>query len=157
MSDAAPPTADQRIAAAQARRERLRAEQEAALKEQQATDLEALADLEAEHGFDRVLRIDLVGWKPGVGAAALLAVRVPEGRESVVKRFEQTVATSKERTPTNLQALKTLGEACVVYPDRKSQRDLYDATLELAPAILSKAGELVIKAVQGRGEEEKKD
>jgi hypothetical protein len=90
---------------------------------QEIVDLEAIAELEAEHGFDRVLPVKLIGWKPGADAAAL----------------------------------HTLAEACVVYPDRKTQKDLYEATMELAPGILSKSGGLIVKAVEGKADEEKKD
>lgn len=150
-------TPEERLAAVAARRAALQATEARAFAEQQAADLERLVDLEEEHGFDRVLRIDLVGWKPGAGAATLIAVRVPLASEVHVKRFEQTVAKSKERTTSNLDALKVLGTACIVYPSRESEKALYDATIELAPAVTTRAGSLVIEAVQGRAEEEKKD
>jgi thiamine pyrophosphokinase len=41
----------------------MRAALEEARAEQEATDLEALVELEAEHGFDRILRVNLRGWK----------------------------------------------------------------------------------------------
>lgn len=151
------PTPEERIKAALEKRAQMQAAEANAYAEQQASDIEALVDLESEHGFDRVLRIDLVGWKPGSGASTLVAARIPLGSEKVIKRFEDTVAKSKERTTANLTAMQTVGLSCIVYPDREKQKELYDATIELAPAIVSKVGELVVKAVHGKAEEEKKD
>ncbi|MBP9863389.1 MAG: hypothetical protein KBD62_35920 [Kofleriaceae bacterium] len=144
------PTAAERIAAVNERRERLKKEEAAAFAEQQANDLEALADLEATHGFDRVVRIDLNGWKPASGAATMIVVRVPLKSEDYFKRFEDTVSKPKS---DNLKATTQLASACLVYP---SDKDLLAATMELAPGILSNAGLQIIHAVQGRAEEEKK-
>jgi hypothetical protein len=121
---------------------------------QEIVDLEAIAELEAEHGFDRVLPVKLIGWKPGADAATHIAVRVPLKRESLIKRYESQITKPKADLAA---ALHTLAEACVVYPDRKTQKDLYEATMELAPGILSKSGGLIVKAVEGKADEEKKD
>lgn len=147
------PTAAERIAAAMEKRERLKAEEAAAFAEQQANDIEQLVELEAEHGFDRVYRIDLNGWKPGSGAATMVVVRIPLKSESVFKRFEDTVSKPKS---DNLKAAVILAESCLVYPNRKEHAELYEATMELAPGILSNAGLQVVKVVQGAVEEEKK-
>lgn len=145
-----------RIAAAQARREAMKAAEAEAHAEQLATDLEALADLEAEHGFDRVIRVDLRGWKPGSGATTMVVARIPLRREDAVKRFEQTAARSKQGSDDGLKALHTLAEFCIVYPHRKDHAEAYAATLDLAPGILSNVGLQVVQAVQGAAEEEKK-
>jgi hypothetical protein len=78
-------TPAERIAAAQAKRAALQAQTEEAYQEQLASDLEALADIEAEHGFDRVARVNLGGWVPDVGLPTLVAVRVPRASEVVYK------------------------------------------------------------------------
>jgi hypothetical protein len=146
------PTAAERIAAAQAKREAIKASEADAFVEQQATDLEALVELEDEHGFDRVVRIDLTGWRPGVGAATMVVARVPLNSEKVFKRFEDTVSKKDSKTSTNDAGI-TLARACLVYPADKA---LLDATMELAPGVLSHLGLQLIKAVQGSAEEEKK-
>lgn len=150
------PTPAERIAAAHAKRAALQAQEKALFDEQQAADLEALVDLEAEHGFDRVLRVDLTGWKPGTGAATMAVVRVPYGSEAYFKRFEQTIAKAKDGSTTRVDAGYTLARACLVYPSEKDAPDLYKATMDLAPGILSHLAHQIVKAVQGQAEEEKK-
>lgn len=152
-----PPTPAERIAAAQQRRDAIREEHAHAYAEQQATDLEVVAALEDEHGFERVLRIDVGGWKAGEGAATLVVVRIPKSSESVFKRYEQTVSKAKTGTTAGLDAAHMLAEACLLYPSKKNQKDLYDATMELASGIRSNMAFQIAKVVQGNAEEEKKD
>jgi hypothetical protein len=150
------PTPADRIAAALAKREALKAQEAEAFAEQQAADIEALVELEEEHGFDRVLRIDIGGWKPASGAATMVAARVPMGSEKVYKRFQETVAKAKPQSTTTLTAATVLGESCLIYPPKSDAKDLYEATLELAPGILVHVGQQIAKAVEGKAEEEKK-
>ena len=150
-------TPAERMKAAEARRGKLREEHQAAYDEQQATDFARLVDLEAEHGFDRVLRINLKGWKASEGdtqAATLVVARIPLSSERLVKRFEDTVSKPKAE---NLKALHLLAESCLIYPSRTNEKALYEATLELAPGLLSNVGHAIVEAVQGKVEEEKKD
>ncbi len=154
MSASEGASAADRIAAAQARRATQKAAEAEAHADQLADDLEALADLEGEHGYDRVLRIDLRGWKPGAGSATMVVARIPLKREDLFKRFEQSAARAKSGTDDALKALHQLAESCVVYPARKG--DLYAGTLELAPGILSNIGLQLVQHVQGAAEEEKK-
>ena len=147
-------SAADRIAAAQARRDAQRAAEAEAHAEQLANDLEALADLEAEHGYDRVLRVDLRGWKPGPGAATMVVARIPTKRDDIFKRFESMAARAKSGTDDGLKALHQLAEACIVYPARKS--DELAATMDLAPGILSNRGLQLVQHVQGAAAEEKK-
>lgn len=150
------PTAAERIASVEARRQKLREGHAAAHAEQLAIDMEALVELEAEHGFDQILRIDLSAWKAGVGAATMVAARVPLASESVFRRFEQTVSKAKSGTSSAHDASQTLARSCLVYPSEKSAPELYAATMELAPGVLSHLALQVVKAVQGNAEEEKK-
>lgn len=150
-------TAAERIAAAQARRDEMQAIEAEAHAEQLAADMEALADLEAAHGFNRVKSIPIGGvWQSGTGATTMVIVRVPLRRESVMKRFEETAARSKSGSDEGLKALHALAEACIVYPHRKDQAEAYAATLDLAPGILSNVGLQLVQAVQGAAQEEKK-
>ena len=140
--------------AARAKREALKAMEADAFAEQQATDFERLVELEEEHGFERVKRLDVGCWKPGVGAATMVIVKIPTSSEKVFKRYQDTAAKAKEGTTSRTDAVVTLGASCIVYPERGS--DLYKATIEIAPGIDGHAGAVVISTVQGNAEEEKK-
>lgn len=148
------PTPEERIKAAQERRDAQASVEKAAHTEQFADDMEAIADLEAEHGYGRIRCIHLDGWKPGHGAATLVAARVPLKSESVFKRYESQITKPKADV---VSALHTLAEACVVYPSRKDAKELYEATMDLAPGVMSMVGQKIVEAVQGRADEEKKD
>lgn len=149
------PTPAERMAAAQAKREALQKIEAEAFAEQQADDVERLVELEAEHGFDRVRRIDIGVWKPGFGAATMVVVRVPMTSEKAFKRYQDTASKAKDgEGRTN--AVITLGAVCIVYPHRDSDKALYEATIELAPGVIGHAGAEVISVVQGSAEEEKK-
>lgn len=148
-------TPAERIAAAQAKRAALQAQTEEAYQEQLASDLEALADIEAEHGFDRVARVNLGGWVPDVGLPTLVAVRVPRSSEVVYKKFEQQINGHKEGSPQRLTAQHDLGLACLVYPP-KTDEAARKAVLEYAPGILSAAAFEVVKRAQGNAAEEGK-
>lgn len=150
-------TPDEVIAEATERRARNRAAFDVAHKAQFAIDFVALVDLEEKHGFGRVLRVDLGGWKADVGAATLCVVRLPEGRDADFRRFEQTVAKAKrEGTTQNLEAAHFLARACLLYPSEKEHPDLYKATLNLADGILTNLANQIAEAVQGKSPDEKK-
>lgn len=150
-----PKTAQERIDAAKARRMKTSEAEGEAKLEQEATDLEAIADLEAEHGFDRIIRIGLNAWKPGMGAPASIAVRVPLGSEKLCQRFIETINRSKEGAKERLTAQDALAVECWVYPPKGS--DPYKAALEIAPLILSHAALQIVRASQGKAEEEGKE
>lgn len=149
------PTAAERAAAANAAREALKAANAEAFAEQQADDLEELVKLETEHGFERVLRVDLNGWKAGVGATTMVIVRIPTASESVFKRYEQTVTKAKPQSTTSLDAGHTLADSCWLYPTKKTAA--YEATVELAAGIHTNLAVQIAKVVQGQAEEEKKE
>lgn len=149
-------TPAERIKAAEAKREALRAAHAEAHAEQQAIDFEALVALEEEHGFERVLRVDIGGWKSGVGAATMVVARIPDRREAFFRRFEQTTAKAKQGTTQSLDAAHLLAEACLIYPSKKDHPELHEATLELAAGVLTNMALQVAKIVQGNAEEEKK-
>lgn len=146
-------TPEQRVAAANERRAALKALEAEAHAEQQATDIERLVDLEEKHGFDRILRIDLGGWKPDAGAATLVAARVPLASEATFRRFQNTIGNPKA---DHTEAANTFAAACLVYPHRTNDEQLYKATIELAPGILIAVAAELSKAAMGHAEEEKK-
>lgn len=144
-------TAQERIEAAQKRRSELaRVEAEKKL-DQEATDLEAIADLEAEHGNDRVIRIAISAWKPGVGAPTSIAVRVPLASEKLCQRFIEQINRAKEGSKERLTAQDSLATECIIYPAKGS--DAFKAAVEIAPMILSHAALQIVKASQGKAEE----
>lgn len=153
----AAPTAEEQLQAIQERREARKAMEKAAYDAQRVLDMTALADLEDELGYERVKAISLSGWRPGEGAATMVVVRLPRKSEAVFKRFEQMLTRAKEGTPAKLEAQTLLAESCLVYPSKKDSPELYNATMELAPGVLSNAAFQIVVAVQGQAEVEGKD
>lgn len=143
-----------RIAELEARRAKRRADHEKAFAEQQLVDLEALDLLEEEHGWARVLRIDLEGWRAGSGSTTMVVCRVPVGSDVVVKKFMQQVHAKDAKPAQVVAAEEELGNATIVYPEKGS--DAYVATVEMAPAVLGHVAAQVVKVVQGRAAEEGK-
>lgn len=147
-------TVEERIAAAQKRREEIK-EAEGKLKlEQLAVDLEAIAELEAEHGHERVIRIELGGWKPGLGAPTCIGVLVPTGATHLIKRFTDQVHRTKEHSPERIRAQEQLAAECWVYPEKGS--DAQKAVLELCAGIANNIALQVVQAAQGVAEEQGK-
>lgn len=149
-------TIDDELAAIKAARAALQAQEDTLLKRQQLVDYKAVLALEEEHGVNRIVRFDLDGWKSGEDAATMIAVRIPRAKEQVVKRYEQTVAKTKEGDGKYLDAHHLLARACVVYPSEKDAKQLLEATMDLAAGALSNIGLAVMKIVQGKVDDEKK-
>lgn len=153
----AAPTAEEQLQAIQARRDARKAQEKAVYDAQRVLDMTALADLEDEHGYERVKSISLSGWRPGEGAATMIVVKLPRKSESVFRRFEQMTSKAKEGTQAKLEAQTMLAESCIVYPSKKDNPELYNATMELAPGVLSNAAYQIVIAVQGQAEAEGKE
>jgi hypothetical protein len=147
---------DEKIAEIQARRAAKRDAEKGAYLAQQVLDLEALAALEDEHGFERVFSTVIGGWKPGEGSATLVVARLPKRSESIYKRFEQTIHKAKQGTTAFGDAGDVLARSCIVYPSEKEKPELYAATMELAAGILGKVATQIVEKVRGEVEEEKK-
>lgn len=146
---------EERIAKAQERRRQVVADERIPKLTQQADDLEALADLEVEHGSERILRIDLRGWVPGRGAATLVAALLPEAGDHKFKRFQQVAARGEKlKSAERVDAQESLARSCVAYPNPKDNKDLYDATVALAPGILGHVAKQIVDYVQGKAIEE---
>lgn len=146
-------TAQERIDAINMRRSALAKAEKEARQEQEATDLEAIADLEDLYGHERVIRISLGPWKPGMGPASI-AVKVPLGSELNLSKFIQRINRAKEGSQEKLSAQDDLAKECWIYPPRGS--DAYKAALECAPLILSNAALQIVNASQGVVEQEGK-
>ena len=123
--------------------------------EQEANDMERVAELEEEHGFGRIRTIPFDGWEAGRGAATLVAVRIPLSSEKHFRRYQDTAAKAKDGQGRTA-AVITLGASCLVYPDRNTEKELYDGTIELADGVIGHAGAVVIDVVQGNAAAEKK-
>lgn len=147
-------TAQERIDAINMRRSALAKSEKEARQEQEATDLEAIADLEDLYGHERVIRISLGPWKPGMGAPASVAVKIPLGAEMNLAKFVQRINRAKDGSQEKLSAQDDLAKECWIYPPKGS--DAYKAALEIAPMILVNAALQVVLASQGVVESEGK-
>lgn len=149
-------TLDEQLAEIQKRRAGMQASEDVLKKKQRILDLTAIADLEEEYGTNRVIAFELDGWKSGEGAATMIAVRLPRGKDMLVKRYEQTVSKTKDGDGKHLDAAHQLAVACVVYPDPKDAKAAFEVTVDLAAAVLSNIGISIVKIVQARLDDEKK-
>jgi len=147
--------ANAKKAAAEARQGLLQEEFDADFAEQEAIDFDALVALQEEHGIGRIEKVSIDSWKQGIGAATMVVCRVPLASESYFRRFEQTIS-KKDSTVNPSDAGRTLARSCQIYPSEKAQPELYKATMNLADGALSKLAVLIVNAVQGRADEEKK-
>jgi len=123
---------------------------------QNLKDQLALADLEDEHGPNRVWSIEFEGWKAEEGAATLIVVLLPTRSEKKFKKFQQLVLKNRERAPQVLTAIEQLARTCVVYPHPEEQKELYTGTVELAAGILSEAADFIGAKLRGQAEEDSK-
>jgi hypothetical protein len=140
----------------EARREARRQAHIEAHETQRLLDLERLDALEEEHGYGRVLKVELGTWRDGSGAATMMVLRLPLASEAVFKRFQQQVSSGKASPASKLEAAEVLARSCVVYPHPKSEADAYNATVEMAPGVLGNLALQIVSAVQGRAEAEGK-
>lgn len=150
-------TLDEQIAEIESKRKAIKDRHEAAFKVQLLADLQALSRLEEEHGFERVLRINIPGWKEDSGAATLFVFRVPLESEKTFKAWEDEVGKAAKGSPKVLNASRNLAKSCMVYPDRDSQHDLWEASIELAAGILAASAGVIAKRAQGEAQEEGKE
>jgi len=141
-----------RIADAQARRKAVVDAETLPKLEQRAVDMERLAELEELHGSERVLRVDIIGWKPSLGAATMMIALLPETSDSKFKRFQHVVNNPKAKPAETVDAGDTLAASCIVYPSRKddAEKDCYTATVNLAPGVLAHVASQVTNWVQGK-------
>ena len=147
-------TPAERIAQAEKRREVREKAYAEARELQHADDLEALDKLEDEHGWGRILRIDLDGWQPGSGAVTLIAAKLPLSSDATFKRFAQQSVGKDKKAQAILDSGDAFGSSCVVYPAPDSEA--YRATIESFAGVLGHVAVQVVKAVQGRAAEEGK-
>jgi hypothetical protein len=140
------PTAAERIAAVEKRRNARRLQSEDVRLEQVATDLEAFESLETEHGEGKVKRLDLPYFTSGL--PTFVVVRAPD--EQYVKRMRTMIrATPKNPGP----AQDMLADVCVAYPDAPT----YKRVRAEYGAIHDSVGNAAVKLSQAQAAEEGKD
>lgn len=137
-----------RLADIEAKRAARRAEIEAARDEQKAADLEAIFEIEAEHGDTNVSHIQ-VAHVPGL--PVLIAVRCPTPAE--LKRYRaRCKPTSDGKMPDTVAAAEELAAACRVYPSA----ELYARIGEARPGAHVLAGFEALKLAGARAADEGK-
>ena len=145
--------AEKRLAAAKKRRAEAQAAFNTGREDQLATDLEAITDLEIEHGDSHISAVDLP-YNPGLPMKA--AVRRPNKAE--IKRYRKQTEPRKDgKQPDFTAAHEMIGEACCVYPDPEKQKELFEALCEAMPAIKGQLGIVAIQMSVGVEEDAKKD
>jgi hypothetical protein len=147
-------TPREKIERLQAQRQAVRAALEAQREEQEASDLEAIADLEVEHGPSNVsvLRIN---YAPGL--PSLIAVRVPSKPE--MKRYRDMIkpgtdSRNKVKVGDFDAAYTQVGRTCLVYPP---EGDLREALYDQRSAVQLEAGHAAVKLGETREADEGKD
>jgi hypothetical protein len=110
--------------------------------EQHVADMRAVNKLEAEHGHNRVGVATLKGWTPGCGAATLIAVVVPKRSDHRYQKFQQQILAHRKNPHGTTKAIEELGSNAIGYPHKERDRELYDATLEIAPVMLNTAADM---------------
>ncbi len=111
-------------------------------EEQKTADLRRINELEAEHGQNRVGVAELNRWTPGKGAVTRIAVTVPLRSEHRYQKFQQQIIAHRKNPSGTTKAIEELGRNCIAYPHPERDKELYDATLEIAPVMLNTAADM---------------
>jgi hypothetical protein len=111
--------------------------------EQRVADMRRINELEAEHGHGRVGKAELNGWTPDRGAVTMLAAVVPLRSSHRWQKFQQQVLAHRKNPNGSVQAIEELGRNTLAYPHPQRDKDLFDATLEIAPAMLNTVADMV--------------
>lgn len=146
---AKPPTAAQKLAAAEAARAEKRERQAEARAAQRLIDLEAVAELETEHGASRVAIID-VPHTPGL--PTLVVARCAE--EAELKRYRFRLKPEKDGTPgDSVGAAEEMADNCLIYPKDAA---VYQRLRAERPGIHAQIGVAAVQLAVGKQAEEGK-
>ena len=104
---------------------------------QEVADLERIDALEEEHGDKRVATAPLKGWTPGTGAVTRIAVVVPKRSDHIYQRFQRLVLQHRKNPDQSIKAIEQLARMALAYPHPERDKEAFEATLELAPVMLS--------------------
>lgn len=135
---------------AKQRRDALHAEAQAAAEAQEAIDIEAITDLEIEHGVSNVSVI-WAAHSPGLPCA--IAVRTPNPNEIKVYRAGIRIDPHpKARAPDFQKAAEDLAARCRIYPTKEQ----YESLCELRPGIAGQVGKAASDLATGREQDDAK-
>lgn len=139
------------VADIEKRREERKAALAEAYEEQFEKDLFALDALEAEHGFGRVVRMNIKGFVPGL--PTFIVIRSPGGTP-LYKRYTDMVRAAGKNAAAIGAAQEMLGEASIVYP---SEPEMLKALIKEFPGAKISAAIRAVACVELEAQEEKKD
>lgn len=142
--------AESTIQAIEERREKRRAELDQKRLVQRAKDLEALDELEAERGVERLVRIELARYAEG--CPTMVVFGMPEKVQA--KRFQDMSRDRGDKKGDTIEAARQLAEVLVIYPARDSE--LWSKTKETFTFVCEHGALEAIKAAQGKAAEEGK-
>lgn len=146
--------------AVQKQRDARAATEELPFRRQELADLQRVNELEEEHGDKRVLSARLNGWVPNAGAVTRIAVRAPRRSDHSYQRWQQLIWSEiKNRRNGDSRGTKAneqLGRMALAYPHPEEHPELFKATLEIAPAMLSDAANLAVRLASTKEEEDAK-
>ena len=133
----------------EARRAALRRDHMAAFDAQRELDMEALVDLETQHGYGRThpVKLEADAWQDGTSSPTMLILVLPKRSDLYFKRYKDMSVGAKVPAQQKQRASDMLAGSCTVYPEAKS--DALEALLELADGILDQATALIVSKVQG--------
>lgn len=143
---------DPKIAEIEERRAARRAELAKAEEAQFVKDLEALDELEAQHGAGVVGSVRCARFIPGLPTRVF--VRPPKADEYDRYTSQYGRAKDKQSTAGQRDAIKLLGTTCWLYPVDK---DVRAKLVEEFPGLLIAVGLEAAKRGEAEAEEEKKD
>jgi hypothetical protein len=118
--------------------------------EQEIDDRKRQRELEREHGYNRVLAVPFSAWKPGVGAATRFVVLLPDARTRQFKIMQRAIARLKDDREEQVEEVERLARNCVRYPHPERDRQMFEATANLAPGIMGNLAKQIIEKVAGR-------
>jgi hypothetical protein len=162
-----------RIEALEAEREVLLAEgdeqaeeERVAYLEQEVIDRRRQRELEREHGYNRVLSVPFNAWKPDAGpaldggghvqAATRFVCLLPDQRGRKFKQMQRALAHFKDDRAEQAEEVERMAKGCIRYPHPERDRAMYQATINLAPAILGNLARQMIDKVAGRESDTRK-
>jgi hypothetical protein len=134
---------------AEERRAARKAETRAAYEAARAADIDAITDLEIEHGDSNVGVINLPFL---AGLPTCVAVRCPKPAE--LKRFRVRVTPKHEKDrPDAAEAAAELAATCRIYP---ADKDVYERLCAARPGLASQLGGKAVELATGNAEAEGK-
>jgi hypothetical protein len=146
----------ERKAAVQKRRQERAEKEQLAKLEQEVADLERIDALEEEHGDGRVATAPLKGWVPNTGAVTRIAIVIPKRSDHTYDRFQQLVLKHRKNPGKLKDAMEQLARMALAYPHPMDDKEAYEATLELAPVMLTTIADMAQNLADADAEADEK-